>query len=111
MIGYYFRLAFASFRRTPGLGILMVLAIAVGIGVCVVTHHLLPRAVGQSDLVEERSALRRDARQLGPDGARGSGAPHPSAGPAHLQRRGNHLALGYSEAHDDHVSRLRHHLR
>lgn len=37
MIGYYFRLAFASFRRTPGLGILMVLAIAVGIGVCVVT--------------------------------------------------------------------------
>ncbi len=37
MIGYYFRLAFASFRRTPGLGILMVLAVAVGIGVCVVT--------------------------------------------------------------------------
>jgi putative ABC transport system permease protein len=37
MIGYYFQLAFASFRRTPGLGILMVLAVAVGIGVCVVT--------------------------------------------------------------------------
>lgn len=37
MISYYFRLAFASFRRTPGLGILMVLAVAVGIGVCVVT--------------------------------------------------------------------------
>jgi putative ABC transport system permease protein len=37
MIGYYFRLAFASFRRAPGIGILMVLAVAVGIGVCVVT--------------------------------------------------------------------------
>ena len=31
MIGYYFRLAFASFRRTPGITTLMVLAIAVGI--------------------------------------------------------------------------------
>lgn len=37
MIGYYFRLAFASFRRTPGIGVLMVLAIAVGIGACVVS--------------------------------------------------------------------------
>lgn len=37
MLGYYFRLAFGSFRRTPGLCILMILAVAVGIGVCVVT--------------------------------------------------------------------------
>ena len=37
MIGYYFRLAFASFRRTPGITTLMVLAIAIGIGVCVLT--------------------------------------------------------------------------
>jgi len=37
MIGYYFRLALASFRRTPGLTALMVLAVAVGIGVCVMT--------------------------------------------------------------------------
>lgn len=37
MLGYYFRLAFGSFRRTPGLCILMVLAVAIGIGVCVVT--------------------------------------------------------------------------
>ena len=37
MIGYFFRLAFASFRRTPGITALMVLAIAIGIGVCVVT--------------------------------------------------------------------------
>jgi putative ABC transport system permease protein len=37
MIGYYLRLAFASFRRTPGITALMVLAIAVGIGVCVMT--------------------------------------------------------------------------
>ncbi|MEJ0039837.1 MAG: ABC transporter permease [Gammaproteobacteria bacterium] len=44
MIGYYFRLAFASFRRTPGLGILMILAVGIGIGVCVVTltfHHAM----------------------------------------------------------------------
>jgi putative ABC transport system permease protein len=44
MISYYFRLAFASFRRTPGLCILMVLAVAVGVGVCVVTltfHHAM----------------------------------------------------------------------
>ena len=37
MIGYYFRLALASFRRTPGLTALMVLAVAIGIGVCVTT--------------------------------------------------------------------------
>jgi putative ABC transport system permease protein len=37
MTGYYFRLAFASFRRTPGLTALMVAAIAVGIGVCVMS--------------------------------------------------------------------------
>ncbi len=37
MLGYYLRLALASFRRTPGITALMVLAIGVGIGVCVVT--------------------------------------------------------------------------
>jgi putative ABC transport system permease protein len=37
MLGYYYSLAFASFRRTPGLCALMILAIAVGIGVCVVS--------------------------------------------------------------------------
>ncbi len=37
MLGYYFQLAFGSFRRSPGLVTLMVLAVAVGIGVCVVT--------------------------------------------------------------------------
>ena len=31
MIGYYFRLALASFRRTPGITALMILAIAIGI--------------------------------------------------------------------------------
>jgi len=40
MIGYYFRLALASFRRTPGITLLMVLAVTVGIGVCVVTLTL-----------------------------------------------------------------------
>ena len=34
---YYIRLAFKSFRRTPGLTALMVCAIALGIGVCVMT--------------------------------------------------------------------------
>lgn len=37
MLGYYLRLAFSSFRRNPGLTALMVLAIGLGIGVCVVT--------------------------------------------------------------------------
>jgi putative ABC transport system permease protein len=37
MLGYYFRLAALSFRRNPGLTSLMVLAISLGIAVCVVT--------------------------------------------------------------------------
>lgn len=37
MFGYYLRLAVASFRRNPGLTALMVLAIALGIAVCMVT--------------------------------------------------------------------------
>src|ERR1700741_2565306 len=37
MFGYYLRLAFASFRRNPGLTALMVLAIALGIAVCLIT--------------------------------------------------------------------------
>lgn len=35
MFSYYVRLAFKSFQRTPGLTLLMVLAIALGVGVCV----------------------------------------------------------------------------
>ncbi len=37
MFGYYLRLAFASFKRNPGLTALMVMAIALGIAVCLVT--------------------------------------------------------------------------
>jgi len=37
MIGYYIRLALKSFRRNPGLTVMMVCAIALGIGVSVVT--------------------------------------------------------------------------
>lgn len=37
MFGYYLRLAFASFRRNPGLTALMVMAIALGIAVCLIT--------------------------------------------------------------------------
>lgn len=37
MISYYLRLAVTSFRRTPGLTTLMVCAIALGIGACIVT--------------------------------------------------------------------------
>lgn len=37
MIGYYCRLALKSLRRTPGLTALMVCAIALGIGTCIVT--------------------------------------------------------------------------
>src|SRR5262245_57563225 len=37
MFPYYLRLALASFRRNPGLTSLMVLAIALGISVCMIT--------------------------------------------------------------------------
>src|SRR5690349_10974318 len=37
MFGYYLRLALRSFRRDPGATTLMVFAIALGIGVCVMT--------------------------------------------------------------------------
>src|SRR5262249_10237989 len=37
MLGYYFRLALRSFRRDPGATALMVFAIALGVGVCVMT--------------------------------------------------------------------------
>jgi putative ABC transport system permease protein len=37
MFAYYLRLALASFRRNPGLTALMVLAIALGISVCMIT--------------------------------------------------------------------------
>lgn len=37
MLSYYLRLALKSFRRTPGLTALMVCAIGLGIGVCIVT--------------------------------------------------------------------------
>lgn len=37
MLGYYLRLALRSFARTPGISALMVLAIALGIAVCVMT--------------------------------------------------------------------------
>jgi putative ABC transport system permease protein len=40
MLGYYLRLASLSFRRTPGLTALMVLAIAAGISVCVMSLTL-----------------------------------------------------------------------
>src|SRR5262252_3180110 len=37
MFGYYLRLALKSFGRNPGLSALMVLAIALGVAVCVMT--------------------------------------------------------------------------
>ena len=37
MIGYYTRLAWKSFNRNPGITVLMVLAIALGIAVCIMT--------------------------------------------------------------------------
>ncbi len=46
MLGYYFRLAVKSLRRTPGLTALMVGAIAFGIAACIVTltvHHAMGR--------------------------------------------------------------------
>jgi len=40
MFGYYLRLASRSFRRNPGITALMVLAVALGIAVCVMTLTL-----------------------------------------------------------------------
>src|SRR5215468_10571672 len=40
MLSYYLRLASLSFRRTPGITALMVLAIAAGISVCVMSLTL-----------------------------------------------------------------------
>src|SRR5262245_21103087 len=37
MLGYYFRLAILSLRRTPVLAALMIGAIALGVGVCITT--------------------------------------------------------------------------
>src|SRR6478735_5424932 len=37
MFAYYLRLAVASFRRNPGLTALMVMAIGLGIAVCMIT--------------------------------------------------------------------------
>ena len=37
MFGYYLRLALKSFGRNPGITALMVIAIALGIAVCVMT--------------------------------------------------------------------------
>jgi putative ABC transport system permease protein len=37
MLAYYLRLALASFKRNPGLTVLMVFAIALGISVCMIT--------------------------------------------------------------------------
>jgi len=37
MFAYYLRLSLQSFRRNPGLTALMVMAIALGISVCMVT--------------------------------------------------------------------------
>jgi putative ABC transport system permease protein len=37
MLGYYFQLAFRNLRRNPGLTVLMIAAVALGIAVCVMT--------------------------------------------------------------------------
>ena len=55
MIGYYFRLALISLRASPGLSLLKIAAIALGIGVCmsVITVNYL---MG-SDPIPQKSAL------------------------------------------------------
>ena len=55
MFGYYLRLALASFKRNPGLTALMVLAIALGIAVCMVT--LTSYRAAAKNPAGERSAI------------------------------------------------------
>jgi putative ABC transport system permease protein len=44
VFGYYVRLALKSFRRTPGLTVLMIGSVALGISVCIVTLTVYHRA-------------------------------------------------------------------
>src|SRR6266403_5691300 len=79
MLGYYMQLAVKSFGRSPGLTAVMVCAIALGIGVCVVTltvYHAMSGnpiwwkndrlyAVTMDSWAAERPAI-RDQPQLPP---------------------------------------------
>ena len=56
MFAYYLRLSLSSFRRNPGLTALMVMAIALGISVCMVTLTSY-RAAARIPLPDKRDML------------------------------------------------------
>src|SRR5436190_22496020 len=56
MFAYYLRLAVQSFRRNPGLTALMIMAIALGISVCMVTLTSY-RAAARIPLPEKNDQL------------------------------------------------------
>jgi len=57
MFAYYGRLALRSLASTPGLTALMVLAIGLGIGVCVTILTVYHGVSSNPAVVEERSGL------------------------------------------------------
>ena len=70
MFGYYLRLALQSLRRNPGLTALMVLAIALGIAVCMMTFTIYHAMASNPIEWKSDQLYCRDDRHLGPARAR-----------------------------------------
>ncbi len=87
MIPYYGRLALASFRRTPGITALMVLAIAIGIGACVVTLTIYHAMSGNPIWWKNDVLYSVNLGQLGSERVRRSAPPRAAAGSDDLSRR------------------------
>ena len=86
MFGYYLRLALRSLRRTPGLTALMVGAIALGIGVCVMTLTIYRAMSGNPIWWKNDLLYAVTHRQLGPEGA-GCDEDKPELPPEQLTYR------------------------
>ena len=108
MFGYYLQLALRSLRKNPGLTALMIGAVGLGIGVCVMTLTLYHADVGQPALVEERRALRRHHGLLGPAAAGLGRQAAPAAMAADLSRRDGAVRLRHPDAEGHHAQGGRH---
>src|ERR1041384_6578573 len=63
MFPYYLRLAFGSFRRNPGLTALMIMAIALGIALCLITLAGY-RAAANNTIAPESIIVRATTRDF-----------------------------------------------
>ncbi len=104
MIPYYGRLAFASFRRTPGITALMVLAIAIGIGACVVTLTIYHAMSGNPIWWKNDELYSVTLDNWDPNEPADPQRPALPPDQITYRRRRGGVALGHSEEHDDHVS-------